>query len=261
VWHAIQNSPWDLILFFLLFGFVIPWRGAVRIRKLLARPSLTLAERIATYASTIVLQWLLAAFIAWRCVARRLSSADLGIEISNGALTAAAAIGLAAFLALLQWLGARRTASTPDIAKHRLAAIALRLMPQETLDSLIFVALCVTAGLCEEFIYRGFLYALIARSLGIVIAFVASSVFFAIAHAYQGRRGMISTFILGLFLCASRIWTGNLLPAVAAHTTVDLVAGLVAVRYIRRAVAASEIAPVSGAAGPWMPLNIILSIL
>jgi uncharacterized protein len=239
--HALQDSPWDLVVFFLLFGFIIPWRGSVRIRKLLARPSLTLAERIVTYASTIALQWLLAAFIAWRCIVRHFSSAELGIEISNGALTAAIAIGLSAFLALLQWLGARRTAAVPDITKHRLAAIALRIMPQETLDSLIFVALCVTAGLCEEFIYRGFLYALIAKSLGVVIAFVASSVFFSIAHAYQGRRGMVSTFILGLFLCASRIWTSNLLPAVAAHTTVDLVAGLVAVRYIRRAAAAAEL--------------------
>lgn len=241
--RGLQNFPWDLALFFLLFGFIIPWRGAARIRKLLARPSLSLAERIATYASTIALQWLLAAFIAWRCIVRHFSSAELGIEISNGALTAAVAIGLSAFLALLQWLGARRTATAPDIAKHRLAAIALRIMPEEMLDSLIFVALAATAGLCEEFIYRGFLYALIARWSGVIVAFVASTLFFAIAHAYQGRRGMISTFVLGLFLCASRIWTGDLLPAVVAHTTVDLIAGLVAVRYIRRAAAAELPSP------------------
>lgn len=238
--HALANSPWDLILFLLLFGFIIPWRGAVRIRKLLSRPTLTLAERVATYALTIVLQWALTAFVAWRAITRQITAAELGLSIANGKLTFVIALALSAFLALVQWLGARRTASLRDVGKYRVAAIALRLMPQDVLDSLVFIALCATAGLCEEFIYRGFLFALIAKPFGALLALAASSIMFSIAHAYQGRRGMISTFILGILLAASRILTGNLLPAVIAHTVVDLMAGLVAVRYIRRAVAAES---------------------
>ena len=71
---------------------------------------------------------------------------------------------------------------------------------------------------------------------------------FSIAHIYQGRRGLISTLILGLVFALSRVWAGSLIPAAVAHTVVDLVAGLVAIRYIRRAFAsaasrAAEAAP------------------
>lgn len=234
------SNNWDLLAFLLIFAFIVPWRGAVRIRKLLARPKLTLAERLLTYASTIALQWLLTALIAWRAAARHISAAQLGVVITNRALTIILAIALSLFLAALQYIGARRTASLTGISTHRLAAIAIRLMPEELLDSLVFVALAITAGLCEEFIYRGFFYAEIFRHLGAPIALILSSILFSVAHAYQGRRGMLSTLILGFILGASRLWTGNLLPAVCAHTVVDLAAGLVAARYIRKAVAAES---------------------
>jgi hypothetical protein len=31
--------PWDFIIIFLLLGVFVPWRGAARVRKLLAQPS------------------------------------------------------------------------------------------------------------------------------------------------------------------------------------------------------------------------------
>jgi uncharacterized protein len=235
--HFAANIPWDLVLLFLLLGAVIPWRGAVRIRKLLAKPSLSQAERIGTYASTIAFQWLLTAIVAWRCVAHHYVPRELGLVVENKILTAIVAILFATFFGFLQSFAARRMATLPDPAKSRIAALALRLMPETAIESLVFIALCVTAGLCEEFLYRGFVFAAIARAAGIPLALIGSSAMFSLAHIYQGRRGLITTFILGVLFAVSRIWTGNLIPAIAAHAVVDLVAGLVAVRYLRRAIA------------------------
>ena len=239
--HFAANTSWDLVLIFLLLGAVIPWRGAVRIRKLLARPLLSQAERLGTYASTIAFQWLLTAIVAWRCVAHHYDARELGLVIDNRVETAIVAIFFAAFFGFLQSFAARRMATAPDPSKSRLAALALRLMPETAIESLVFVALAVTAGVCEEFLYRGFVFAAITRAAGVPIALLGSSALFSLAHIYQGRRGLITTFILGVLFAASRIWTGNLIPAVVAHAVVDLVAGLVAVRYLRRAVAAAAI--------------------
>ena len=42
---------------------------------------------------------------------------------------------------------------------------------------------------------------------------LASSALFSVAHLYQGKRGLVSTFVLGGVFGASRILTGSLLPA------------------------------------------------
>jgi uncharacterized protein len=235
--HAAANIPWDFVLLFLLLGVVIPWRGAVRIRKLLARPSLSQAERVGTYSSTIAFQWLLTAIVAWRCAAHLYNARELGLVVDRWGITATFTIIMAAALARLQWFAAQRMAAHPGATKSRLAAVALRLMPETSIESLVFVALAITAGVCEEFLYRGFLFAAITRAAGIPLAIVGSSAMFSLAHIYQGRRGLITTFILGILFAASRVWTGNLVSAIVAHAVVDLVAGLVAVRYMRRAVA------------------------
>ena len=57
-------------------------------------------------------------------------------------------------------------------------------------------------------------------------AIVGSSALFAIGHAYQGRRGVVSTFVLGLLLAGARSWSDSLLPPILAHLAVDATAGL-----------------------------------
>jgi membrane protease YdiL (CAAX protease family) len=116
-------------------------------------------------------------------------------------------------------------------------------MPCSLVDSLAFVALALTAALCEEVLYRGFLFEVILRaSSSSVAALVGSSVFFALAHLYQGRKGAIVTLVLGAALAASRLWTGSLIPGMAAHLVVDLMAGFLGPHYLRSASGTSQVA-------------------
>ena len=66
-------------------------------------------------------------------------------------------------------------------------------------------------------------------------AALLSSAWFALAHLYQGRRGVITTFVVGLIFVSVRIWTGSLIPAVAAHIGIDLVVGIGMSRFLRKA--------------------------
>jgi membrane protease YdiL (CAAX protease family) len=113
-----------------------------------------------------------------------------------------------------------------------------KVMPQAPNETLVFVALAITAGLSEEFIYRGFLFALFSRVFGSSVsgslfASVISSLWFAVAHLYQGRRGLVTTFVVGMCFAGVRIWAGNLAPAMMGHAGVDVLAGLYARRILR----------------------------
>ena len=226
---------WDFALIFAALGMLIPWRGSVRVNKLIARPKISAEDRLSIYASTIAFQWVLTGVIAWRSIARFLTPENLGLTVHSPGLTTIVAVGMAIALYSLQYFGIRRIASMPIEATSRMREISLRLMPRTLIEALAFSALAVTAAVCEEFIYRGFVYAVLQTTTGsITVAIVVSSVLFSLAHLYQGKKGLVSTFILGLAFAISRWATGNLIAATVTHLVVDLLAGYVAPGYFAK---------------------------
>jgi uncharacterized protein len=230
--------PWDFTLILIVLGVLVPWRGAVRVRRLLAQPALTTSQRLSLYASTIAFQWLIVAVITWRSFSRHLGPSELGLVVSGVWQTATITLVLTAFLSLNQWAGLRKIALVPVDQRGFLFQFTQKIMPQTPIESLAFVALALTAGLSEEFVYRGFVLAIFRRAFagsvsGTFVAIIVSSLWFALAHLYQGRRGIITTFVVGLLFSVVRTWSGNLVPAVVGHIGVDLVAGLYAPRMLR----------------------------
>jgi uncharacterized protein len=99
----------------------------------------------------------------------------------------------------------------------------------------LFVVLSLTAGICEEFLFRGFVMgALFRAGLDTWLVVVLSSVMFGFAHLYQGRGGSVGTGILGALFGSVRIATQNLLPAVVWHSALDIVAGIAGARFLLR---------------------------
>ncbi len=224
----ISLLPRDLAAILLLLGVVVPWRGAVRVRALLARPALSTKERIGIYGSTIAFQWILSGLTIWRCVARGWSLASLGIAMENRPAAIGIGLALASALALVQFVAFRQLRRVAPEQRGRLPEIARKLMPQNLPEALAFVGLVCTVSLCEEFLYRGFVFSVFERVLGgsAIAAILGSSVLFGVGHVYQGRRGMTNTFVLGAIFAGVRFWTGSLAPPILAHLAVDLVAGL-----------------------------------
>jgi CAAX protease family protein len=91
-----------------------------------------------------------------------------------------------------------------------------------------WVALSLSAGLCEEFIFRGYLIWAFQPMLGLWGAAASSVVVFAVAHAYQGAKGILATGIVGSLLSLVVLFSGSLLPAMALHALVDIGQGLIA---------------------------------
>lgn len=233
--------PWDFWLIFFVLGVLLPWRGHVRLRKMLAIPRMGTPERLALYFSTIAFQWLAAALTAWRAWARGLTFEELGFVVHGRARIFLAAIVGAATLGGLQWLNLRRMGRSSGKARSFMQALAERILPQSRAELLPFLALAVTAGLCEEFLYRGFAMAALTRAgLPIWSVILLSSVLFAMAHLYQRRGGIVSTLVIGTVFGTARIAYDGLVPVILWHTAVDAVAGLAGPKYLLKQVPATN---------------------
>jgi len=225
--------PWDFWLIFLVLGLLLPIRGRLRLQKLFALPQISRRDRLALYASTIAFQWLAVAVVAWRSWARGLTLDELGLVIHGPQRIVIASIVGVATLGGLQWLNLRRMGRSPGKAREFMQALAERILPQSKAELLPYMGLAITAGLCEEFLYRGFAMAALSRAglpaWGVVLL---SSVLFGLAHLYQGRGGLLSTLVIGTVFGTARIAYDGMVPAMVWHFAVDAVAGVAGPKYL-----------------------------
>lgn len=97
------------------------------------------------------------------------------------------------------------------------------LLPQTLLEILIWIAVCVTAGVCEEMVFRGFLQRqLHALSGNIAVAVLGQGIVFGLFHAYQGWRNVVVISILGILYGILAAWRRNLRINIATHAFTDL---------------------------------------
>ena len=101
------------------------------------------------------------------------------------------------------------------------------LLPQTSNEILMWIALSITAGVCEEAIYRGYLQRQItALTRNVPAGIFLSAAAFGAAHAYQGlpRASVIATSALLFGLIAE--WRRTVRPGMIAHSLQDAVAPL-----------------------------------
>ncbi len=225
--------PWDFWLIFLFLGIIVPWRGSLRLKKLLALPSISTKEKLVLYGSTIAGQWVVTALVIWRAFARGLSAGALGLVNHGGFSTILAGAGFAALFGCLHWLNLRRVGKSPAKVSERMRALAQRILPANSVELPLYFALAVTAGVCEEFLYRGFAMGALARvgipSWAVVLL---TAVLFGLAHAYQGRGGILGTFVMGVLFGIVRQAYDALVPVMMMHIMIDLIAGIAGRRYL-----------------------------
>jgi len=224
---------WDYIAILAVLAFIVPWRSSARVQMLLDSETLAPGERVALYVSTMIFQWGISAIILWRALAHGESAAQLGLDVPNVERSLLIAIVLSAILVMNQVFGVKRIASMPLEKRGLIARLAQKLLPHTNSEVIAGVALVGTVGICEEFIYRGFIETIFQQALASVVAgAVISAVFFAVAHVYQGRRGLVTTFTVGLIFSAARVWTQSLMPSMIIHFAVDLSAAIAAAKML-----------------------------
>jgi membrane protease YdiL (CAAX protease family) len=99
------------------------------------------------------------------------------------------------------------------------------LLPQNQRERLWWVMLSLTAGICEECIFRSFFFWYLQGApwrYGAVTAIGVACVLFALGHLYQGPLPALGTGVLAVLLFLFFLGTGNLLLPIAIHALTDM---------------------------------------
>ena len=206
---------------------LIPPRAWVSFRVLRrAAPENRAATRRRIYVTALITQWGLCATLLayWQIVHRPWNSLGLAPVLSPGAFGVAAGLAIMVTLLVRQARRALPGSEVLDRARQRLAHVE-PLLPHSIAELRAFGAVAVTAGICEELLFRGFLIGYFANFTGLIQAALISSVCFGIGHAYQGPRYVLVTAIVGAFLGGVYLVTGSIVLPMLIHAGMDLYSG------------------------------------
>lgn len=104
---------------------------------------------------------------------------------------------------------------------------AALMVPRGNRERRMWVGLSLTAGSCEEILYRGFLMWYSMTWLPALAAVLVSAVVFGVAHVYLGwGLGVLRATVVGVVLGAAYLLTGTLWVPIALHAVVDVASGL-----------------------------------
>lgn len=187
------------------------------------------------YLETIVMQWVLLLYIAWGLWLRKRKLRDIiggrwdsveavavDVLIAIGFFIANMAVRAAAAAVILKFNSGLKAMSMEGIHK-----VAQAIGPQNRWELLLFMAVALTAGICEEIMFRGYLQQQLAIWTGsTAMGVVLSAILFCVGHAYQGWFLAAQVGILGLMLGILAAWRKSLRPGMMAHGMQDIISGL-----------------------------------
>lgn len=217
VWAASPELRWPARAFMTFLLVPLPFLLVLQARHV---ESPELLPRTAIYASSAIALWLLAATTAVVARTGGFGPAALGLRPPLS------------WTAQLLWATALTAAGVGIMFAARALGIResgtlVHLLPKTGRERVAFAGLSVTAGVCEELVFRGFLLAaLLAASGSLTLALLVSSFAFGVVHAYQDPGGVARATLLGLLLAIPVVLTGSIAAPVLAHTAIDLIGGL-----------------------------------
>ena len=184
----------------------------------------------------VVVQWLLVAavFSIWRETGRSIEV--LGFARPDGI---SFWISFAVFAGALFFLIAQHV-SVLQSEENRQALMQqftrLRpLLPDTEGKVSVFMLASVTAGFCEELLYRGYLTWYLSAFMPTWAAYGVGTLAFGLGHAYQGRKGIVQTTVMGAIFMVFVHFSGSLWLAMILHAAVDINSGLLGYKLLRAA--------------------------
>jgi len=211
----------------LILTVVTPLLGVWDFRRLLrwvaeGRPD----ARVKTYTWILIMEWgLTLGLLGWWILAGR-SLATVGLlPVAAGWQWLAIGLGVAAVVLQIQQM-ASVLRSPQQLAKVRDKMGELNgLAPQTAGEHRWFGLVSITAGVCEEMLYRGLLLAVLSPVVGTGSAVLLSSLIFGLGHAYQGAAGIAKTTLVGLVMALLTVFSGSLFVPMLLHAVIDLTSG------------------------------------
>lgn len=216
-----------LVAMLALLVVAIPIVAMLTARRL-QRPEIAGGSKPLRYVRIMAVLWSIAALAVLALRLYGESPKDVGLRAPHAPWEYLTGAAVALFLIGL-------SAGRADIGANYARRISV-VVPTTKVEWVLFVALAITAGVCEEFLYRGYALTKVAELSGSLLAgVVASALAFGAAHWYQGRMGMIGAGLSGFLYALLFIATGSLWPCIFGHIAQDIFGGALLSRRLARA--------------------------
>jgi hypothetical protein len=96
--------------------------------------------------------------------------------------------------------------------------------PLGAIEVTLWVIMSMTAGFCEELVFRGYLQKQFLAFTGrATLAVLAQAILFGVVHWYQGIKMVILISVLGLLYGTLAQWRKSLRPGIISHAWSDIV--------------------------------------
>ncbi len=190
--------------------------------------------RLAAYAEAMITQWLFAAATVgvWIHLDRDWTGLGLlGLDGARFVPGLLVAIGLSGLMLAQSLMVARREETHAQVRASVLPH--LEILPVGKSEFQGFVAVSLTAGVCEELLFRGLLPWFLSHWLGAWGGQLVALVVFAVAHSHLGWSAVVKALLAGGVFAVLYLWTGSLLPGMLLHAAVDIASGWMAYVVLR----------------------------
>jgi hypothetical protein len=200
---------------------VLAFRGWARADQMRAMVN---PDRITIYERTILFEWLVLGLVLagvwlsgssvltvlgerWRSIRQFLRDAGIGLLFLIVSIMVTSIVGSH---------GGARDKSTQF------------LLPQGSVEMALWVVLSITAGICEEAVYRGYLQKqFMALTKSVPAGIVLSALAFGAAHSYQGVAKASMIGVMGAMGGILAYWRRSVRPGMIAHALQDVLGGFV----------------------------------
>ena len=200
-----------------------PVWGWIEYRRLLARRDSDPRALVRFYRILLAVQWSWSALVLVAVAGSpRLDLAAIGLGAPRADVRAwtiaIGAAGVIAWTAFAMRRAARQGRPVPGQDAYA------GLLPRTRQERRYAAAAAITAGICEELLYRGFFIAaaMVLFDLPVEWAAVAAGAVFVVAHIYQGWAGTVGVTGLAILFTILYLQSGSLLLPVVLHALVDL---------------------------------------
>lgn len=221
-----------LVAVALLADHFVFWRRFVQSSQ--TEPRLA---RLTLWKSWMGMLWALSLVAALLWIYLHRPWALLGLHLPTGwRIWTAVGVALAVFALYAPTISklSRISAERKTTLRTRFGGHA-EMLPQTQQELAWFIALSLTAGFCEELVFRGYLIWAFHTVVGLSTAAALSCLVFALAHSYQGVGGIIKTGAIGALLTVMFLAFDSLIPVIVIHALIDVAQGVVAWLVLRQA--------------------------
>jgi len=115
---------------------------------------------------------------------------------------------------------------------------SLGFLPQTAYEYFHYIFLALTAGICEEFIFRGYFIryfqVMFSDEYSNTLAILIPAAIFGFVHLYQGWRAVVKITAMAIMFGFVFVHTESLWLLIVIHAAVDLIGGAIAWRLLGR---------------------------